>query len=163
MAEQTTVRREVSNFYAIIGGVVSAGSLISLAQKAFNVGLAPVLAELVAYYRQIVHFFTDWLLSWVPFHVPDWYHDLCVLSFVGIAVLGKAQFSVDQIGGTGRIGAARAVLFSAVLFAPTLGGILLLLTALHVREDQPVDRVYTTMVVAMIVATVAFFALNSQM
>jgi hypothetical protein len=65
MAEQVTVRQEVSNSYAIITGVVSAGSVISLIQKIFSVGLVPVLAEFVAYYRKITHFFVDWIVFWV--------------------------------------------------------------------------------------------------
>ena len=174
MAEQVTVRREVSNLYAIIGGLVSAGSLISLVQKFFNIGLAPVLAEFVAYYRRIAHFFVDWLFFWVPFEVPGWYKDAYVISFVFLVTFVRAIVAVLVFrypsGGSKAIPFFAAGLVGALFWSVPLVGLFMPLAAPRLLggfeqqdEAKAMLRLYTKMLFAMAIATVAFFALNSQM
>lgn len=41
-------------FYALLGTVFSAAGIVSLTQKLFNVGLSPVLQQLLDQYRELV-------------------------------------------------------------------------------------------------------------
>lgn len=178
MAEQVTVRREVSNFYAIIGGVVSAGSLISLVQKVFNVGLAPVLAEFVAYYRRITNFFVDWLFFWWPFELSEIYKDLYAVSLIMAMVMVRAMVSVlvaDNPMTSSKsavflllmmafaalisVGLLGIVMGVGLIFAPVIG------PGRNSDDEQAwaTRSVFMKMLLAMTIATVAFFALNSQM
>ena len=173
MAEQATMQKEVSNAYAIIGGLVSAGSLISLVQKLFSVGLSPVLYEFVAYYRRVAYFFVDWMTFWLPFQVPGWYKDayiisvVCCATYMRAAVATKGGMSWASSLAANAIGVVGGLIASIVLS----GFIFPLLAAAVLRSDRKDDdfgfremlQLYIKMLVATCLATIAFFALNSQM
>ena len=81
--------------YAGLGSAFSALAIISLAQKALSIGLAPTMHEVLQYYRAAVHPIMEFLLGWVRFFVPNWVipnelKDLYAMSFVGGATLGRA-------------------------------------------------------------------------
>ena len=154
------LRREVSGLYAITGGFVSAGST-----KVFSVGLASVLQEFVDYYRKVTHFFVDGLFFWLPFKVPDTYKDAYVIAFVLSLMILRA---VDSIGPAKQWWSRYLLrpLVAAVSAVPLLG--FLVLAVPLVRVSQPLghsgaDKVFLNSVGAMLVVTVAFFALNSQL
>lgn len=137
-------------FYALLGSIFSAFAIISLTQKVFDVGLAPVMQEILDYYRGIVHPIMDWLLVWVRWLLPDWpiptwVKDLYSLSFVGAAGLTRSMMSMTRFPGDpvreriyGRVALPpfMKVLFDVmnilvgVMAALTFGGLLVWIGAL---------------------------------
>ncbi|MGP0094653.1 MAG: hypothetical protein ACLPKB_32590, partial [Xanthobacteraceae bacterium] len=95
--------RRLNFLYAVLGSVVSGGALICLLQMIFRVGLAPVLADGLGSFQEIVHFFTEPIMTVLagvlPFAVPEWYCDLWVISFVLTALnLQDALIGVRRDG-----------------------------------------------------------------
>lgn len=82
--------KAASWMYALVGGIISAISLVSFLQHLLNVGLSPVLHEGLGYYRHIAGVIFGYLLGWVRYIIPHWtlpplYRDLLTISFVGSA------------------------------------------------------------------------------
>jgi len=82
-------------FYALLGSIFSALAIVSLMQKVFDIGLVPVMQEILDYYRGLVHPIMHWLLGWVrwllpDWQIPEWVKDLYTISFVGGATMGRA-------------------------------------------------------------------------
>jgi hypothetical protein len=78
----TSLREEYAYWQQLLGGLAGSVSIISLIQKLFAIGLTPLLAKFLDYYRGIFYPLIDKLLFFVPFHIPSWYKDLYCLSFV---------------------------------------------------------------------------------
>jgi hypothetical protein len=74
--------KELKFWWALIGMAAGAMSLINLAQHVLNVGLAPIPSLLIEYYRSLVAPLRAFL-TWIsPLHIPLWYVDLYLLSFI---------------------------------------------------------------------------------
>jgi len=92
----TVARREYAFWITLLSALVSAAPIVSLIQRLFKVGLAPLLFEALSYYRKLVYPLVEWLqfiLSYVPWLDPytliyswfvplDVYKDLTALSFM---------------------------------------------------------------------------------
>jgi hypothetical protein len=78
-SDKPCFRSQYQTAVAVITGLVSAMSVISLIIKYFDVGLAPIAAQFIQHYRNIIAFFLDPVLTYLPFRVPAWYRD--ALSF----------------------------------------------------------------------------------
>jgi hypothetical protein len=86
MAENE-VRKTFDWTFALLGGLFTAPSVISLLQRSFTLSLAENFADFVAFYRglttplfSVLYFPFQWL------DIPAWVGDLHVLSFVGMGV-----------------------------------------------------------------------------
>lgn len=77
--------------FQILGILVGAASLVSLTQKAFEIGLAPILGDFVSYYRAISDFVFATLPGLWGWEVPQWLSDIWAISFVGTATIRRAQ------------------------------------------------------------------------
>lgn len=80
-------KREYLYWYAIGGGLINAASAISLIEKIFSVGLAPVFQEFINYYRKVAYFFLDPIFSLLPLYVSSSYKDLYLVSLISLAML----------------------------------------------------------------------------
>ncbi len=162
-------RDEFSFWWQLLGGLTSAVSLISLAQKAFSIGLAPLFAGILDYYRAIFYPLIEGLLFFVPFHLPDWYKDLFCLAFVfGLALV--RHWSIDDSGGW----EVKTVVFLgnfvvAAMGAVTLYGLLapiFAFSAISSPEEaitsEGAKAALTSMIIS-IVAAVLFFLLNGAL
>jgi hypothetical protein len=171
--------RRLNSLYAVLGSVVSGGALICLLQKIFRVGLAPVLAEGMGSFQEIVHFFTEPIMTVLagvlPFAVPEWYCDLWVISFVLTLVnLQGALIGVKREGKAWLV-AARTFLYIffgvcilglAALNAFVLLGLAMPFLALRDLRNKSEAATAKTCLMSVVLAmliTAAFFALNSQL
>jgi hypothetical protein len=167
----------------MFGVPVSALALISLVQRVFHVGLTPVLMEIVATWRRLTEplaALLKFIASFVPFHLPDWYHDAFILSFILALILFKAIFLHVTIPDdnddpklkmvTQTIGAP---LLAFVLSLALLGlaGSAKMVVNPHNRDMDAVKREefnrarahFLRDVFAVISLTVVFFAANTKL
>ena len=176
--ERQAIGKGSNSLYALLGGVVGAASLISLLQKISGVELAPVLAECMAYGQQIIGFFTEPIMTVLarvlPFALPEWYRDLWVISFVLTSLnLQAALIEVgegDTVPGPVRIFLniffGLCILGLAALNAFILLGLaipFLALRDLGNKNDAATAKTCLASVALAALATIAFFALNSQL
>jgi hypothetical protein len=75
-------RTEFGFWFSAFGTLAGAVSVISLIQKLFNIGLLPILADFIGFYRKLMYPVFDALLFFTAWRPPTWYMDLYVLSFV---------------------------------------------------------------------------------
>jgi hypothetical protein len=176
--ERQAIGKGSGSLYALLGGVVSAASLISLLQKISGVELVPVLAQCMAYGQQIIGFFTEPIMTVLarvlPFAVPEWYRDLWVISFVLTFLnLQAALIEVGEGDGVPRpVGMILNMFFGlCILGLAALNALILLglaLPFLALRDlgdkgDAAAAKTCLTSVALAGLATVTFFALNSQL
>lgn len=93
--------------FNLLGGLASALALISVVQKWFDVGLAPILADVLRAYRDLIHPIAEFLLSWLYWIWPDWnipilIKDLLALSMFGGALLTRYEANKDRNKYKGR-------------------------------------------------------------
>src|SRR5262249_36310280 len=113
--DRPSIKNEYKFWIGVIGALVSAGPIISLIQKLWGIGLVPVLANALAYYRGITYPLVDWvryIISYVPFFDVyrlvysqdmslETYRDLTVLSFLcGTAMFRALSRAEDAVHGT---------------------------------------------------------------
>ena len=129
-------RSQFSFWFAVFSIAASTLSLISLVQKSLNIGLAPMLAEIVAFYRKLYYPIVDLLLAYVP--LPDLYalvfsrvfdletyKDLTALSLLaGMYITRSSLFRTNYwdeiVAGNDRLTAVAMTIACAVVFV--LGG-----------------------------------------
>lgn len=163
------LRRPSFLFYALLGSIFSAFALVSLTQKAFDIGLVPVMQDILDFYRGLVHPIMDWLLGWVRFFFPHWnipeeLKDWYALSFIGAAAMTRG------ILWTNEDAPLRWKIFQVgwgMFFSLTGVGLLAFLLAISTKgaRDEWKDA-YRNIRIAVFLAlaeTAAFFAINSQM
>lgn len=169
----------MNSLYALLGSIVSGGALICLLQKIFGVGLAPVLAESVASFQEIVRFFTEPIMTVlsriVPFSVPEWYCDLWVISFVLTSL--NLQGALIRITSEGKAWLVAARTFLYIFFCVCILGLaalnafvllglampFLALRDLRNKSEAATAKTCLMSVVLAVLMAVAFFALNSQL
>ncbi len=93
----------VKSIWGILGVLVSASSLFSLAQRGFEIPLAVSLAELLQYYRELVFPIFEVLYTpiyWVfpSFEIPNWVTDVQVISIAATSVYIKAKSALRVEG-----------------------------------------------------------------
>jgi len=225
MSKAVTIRSEFGFWRLIIAVLGSTVSLISLVQRAFSIGLAPILSDFVSFYRKIFYPIIDLIFFYIPWSIPVWYKDLVIISFIFAALDMRSRhlyaesaiffpeppslwtrvraifpnrktiasgrprvYDIRPVPGWKRmIALALSIIgFSAwvLILSATLIGIILPLQALYslvrkslkywkferkarARISRGIDverlRVYLTTLCAMLAATIAFFAVNSQL
>lgn len=132
----------------LLGVMLSASALISVLQGAFEIGLAPVLADSVAFYRSIADPLLDVL--YVPvqfiaeklhlhFQPPQWFRDAHIMSMIGAASRARATLAIDDETRTSEIGGMNFVLLA---IAGLLGfGLVLVLVIIFHMIFPPLKRV----------------------
>lgn len=86
-------------------GILAGGmSLFILAQTAFSFGLSDAFEGIVSFYAALVYpilgFFEPtllWLLSWVPWGLPEHWKDLFVLYLIGVGAWARNLFWEEQL------------------------------------------------------------------
>jgi hypothetical protein len=87
------------SWWKIFGLVAGSLSLISLAQKIWHVGLLPIPAAIIGYYRDMLVPIHNIVSSFVPFTIPDWYEDLWILSALYFSMWARAfDYSLGHKG-----------------------------------------------------------------
>jgi len=89
------MENELNRWWKLIGLVSGTLSLISLVQKILKVGLMPLPAAIINYYRDMLTPLHIVIESLIPFHVPEWYEDLWVLSFLSFIIYYKSTYKMD--------------------------------------------------------------------
>src|SRR5688572_25342652 len=78
----------------LLAVLLSSTSLVSLVQKFFNIGLTPVFADYLQFYRAVVYPFSDTIIyvlrNLTGIHTPEWYREAWPLSFLILATNAKA-------------------------------------------------------------------------
>lgn len=154
--------------FGLFGALGAAFSLFSFAERLFQFGLSPVMADFVDYYRQV----GVWVFGWIgyPFgvDVPVWLRDLWILSAVGTGLLvrgmdwdkGRAEtpegFHPDT---TGPITLAFICLGITLSLIGLLGLLILILAFLLIRDRD--NRQFRREGVLLLLALASFFALNA--
>jgi hypothetical protein len=183
MSAARQILEEYPSFYGLAGGIASSGSIINLATKLYQTGLAPMLQELLDWYRKIVHLFTDPLMEliskFLPFPIPGWYHDLYVISFILCTLYFRSvfrhmfprlRFSIKSLAIIVLSGLFSLIVFGFVLFALSL---FFLVKPPHsdaadsgvnpISVIPHVARLFFVSLGVAVVVTVVFFAANSQL
>jgi hypothetical protein len=169
---QQHVASETRNTYAVISGLVSAISVISLVAKVFDVGLAPVLREFIEFYRRIANILISPLLYIVPFQVPEWYRDAFVASLVAMMLFCRSSYLAwpNRSAADSQILNWMLYLLLSFLFSiPLIGLLLLAIFPLKSLSSDKFDRgrararLFVIALVTTSIAAGAFFALNSQL
>jgi hypothetical protein len=89
-------RREWRFWIWAAGALVSAVSLISLIQHAFDVGMTPLFAEALAFYRALTHPLFDLALFWLPFRLAGSVKDLLLTMFLTWAIQMRYFWSLPR-------------------------------------------------------------------
>jgi hypothetical protein len=90
-------RTSYRSSFVLVGCLASSASVISLIQRWLDVGIVPLLFEMLSYYRKIAHLLLTPVLTLIPFKVPVWYQDAYVLSLVFVMAFMKAvTLETDQ-------------------------------------------------------------------
>jgi hypothetical protein len=189
MPDRPSIVKEYKFWIGLIGALVAAGPLISLIQKLLDVGLTPVFANALSYYRGITYPLVDWLRYFISFIPPldlyrfifswiislDTYRDLTVLSFLVAGAMSRAIRTVNTQRQAGdeihdereeflvEVGA----LILKVLFAYSLLPLFLLVFLFETWATAPEERPYINYFLLnfllALVAAVAFFVANEVM
>ena len=69
-------------------------SLVSVTQRIFKVGFAPVFGDLIDFYRRLTYPAVEFLLSILPWNFPTWYKDCYVLSVLCLSLVMRTNFEV---------------------------------------------------------------------
>ncbi len=82
------------NTFTILGILLGALTIVSLAQRAFDVGLAPIFDDILEYYRWFIETLKRYALDWwtlkfFDFSVPLWAMDL--ISIWALAIAGNIR------------------------------------------------------------------------
>lgn len=84
--------------FSFLGAVAGAFSLFSMAQNAFQFGLAPIMADFVEYYRTL----GQWVFGWIgwPFgwDVPLWLRDAWTISIIGSGLAYRIELTETKEG-----------------------------------------------------------------
>jgi hypothetical protein len=183
--DRPSIASEYKFWFGLIGALISAGSIISLIQKLFDVGLIPVFASALSYYRGVTYPLVDWLryiISYIPyldlyryiffiFMSLETYRDLTVLSFVMAGAAARASAVPDPIVGTRpRSSFPAMLLYTAfmcllayTLFPLLLGVILPLALLVNNSEDRIFTRYLLLNLLIAFTAAGVFFAANELM
>lgn len=169
---------EYKFWWWVVGTSVSAISLISLLQKVFGFGLSSVFREFITYYRKVFHFPFELLAAVLPVHVPDWYKDAFVLSFIMLSAHLRADAAEGRLRFDSRFTRIMtSVAFPLLLSIPLLG-LLTFLVMLSIVVSRPAalgddrervdsavraSRYEAISLFCVAVAVIVFFVLNSQM
>lgn len=172
-------------FYGFLGAAFSVAPLVSLAQKMLEIGLAPVMEEIVENYRSLVHPIVHWLLEWTtaPFtwllpdwslQAPDWLKDLYALSFVGGAAGSRALWRSEALVEELPVWMLSILTaLGGVVFGGTFFGLIAILVAVVyppisflvgdvLDDDLPIGLIAVQVWGALAMALI-FFAINSQL
>lgn len=172
------VMKEFKFWIGLIGALLSAAPIISLIQKLFNIGLMPIFANAVTYYRGITYPLVDWLryaMSYIPFldlyrFIFSWfmsleaYRDFTVLSFVVTAALLRRPITATP--PPNRSASVVIIIFS-LLIAPTLIPLVFTFYLLAAWDKNPNDRsnarYFLLNLLIAFTAAAAFFGANELM
>ena len=72
-----------------LGLPASTLALINLIHKIFSIGLTPVLNDIITLWKQVTAPLHLLLSHIIPFHLPDWYYDLFIISFILSAIMWR--------------------------------------------------------------------------
>lgn len=88
-------------YTTVLGGLLAASSIFSAVHHAFNFGLADLMADFVAFYRNLGQLVFGWIELPFGIRVPAWLHDLWLLSAVGVGIESRATHRgfVMRVGG----------------------------------------------------------------
>jgi len=156
-------RSDVDFQASILAAPVSALALISV-QKIFDVGLGKVLGDVIDVWRHVTAPLSHLLAVIVPFHLPSWYPDLFVISFI-LATLFFRSLPVKVHMKTDLI-INWLFSFAAALLA---AGVLMLVISLHDAlysgkpEDRASARLHLRYVFHVICLTLVFYVANSSL
>jgi hypothetical protein len=162
---------EARRTYAIISGLASSISVISLTAKLFHIGLAPLLNEFIDFYRKFARAVISPILYFLPFTAPEWYRDAFVGSFIFMLLFFRSSYlawpgrsAQDDMKNT-----ALLVLLSFLFSIPLFGIILLVIVPFSALSSDRVDRgrlrarLFLISIATALAAATAFFVLNSQL
>jgi hypothetical protein len=183
-----STRDELGFWWWTIGTVTGGLSLISLVQKVWQIGLAPLPKLLLEHYRSVLRPLHDLLVYIIPLRLPEWYIDAYVLSFLACSAYFKAWFFSSPNRSVKVKELFKATLFW--VFCPTLligilmaalSPVMLVLLKYEFRRSVKdwrrrlneeaikyqwqqiiIQKRYVISLVGLAVATVAFFAWNFQ-
>ena len=107
MTQAPTQRKRRSwGIWTILGIILGAASLASLIQRLFDVGLAPVTADMLEYYRWFMsdvvrHLAFDWWsIRWLGWQFPTWLLDLLAIWILTVAASDRLTALQDKLGVT---------------------------------------------------------------
>lgn len=90
--------REYWYWFGAIGAACGSLALISLVQKVLKIGLAPLPAMIVDYYRSVIAPLREFLHWLMPITPPEWYVDLVVIGGLFAATFLRASWSNRNTG-----------------------------------------------------------------
>jgi hypothetical protein len=169
-------------FYTFLGSIFSTFAIVSLTQRAFNVGFVPVMQEILDYYRGLVHPAMHVVVELVRWLIPAWDvpKDIHALSLVGGAAYAKAMVSMEnfsQASLTERWGVffvffvlsgITCLGLLAFFFAPLFVLVFSLLPVSWLEREGEIENLaYARLVLlnafAALIGAILFFAINSQL
>lgn len=123
--------------------VASAASVVSFLQAVLGVGLVPILADILEWYRRLAHPLVGALPLVFGFAVPGWYMDAATVSAASAGLFFKAvqDLSLDEPieqGDAGRRGVVLPTLLFLV-FSYSLFGVVLLVISPAVAALGPAE------------------------
>ncbi|MDC7995323.1 hypothetical protein [Altibacter sp. HG106] len=118
-----------NRIWGVLGVLVSASSLFSLAQRGFEIPLAVSLADLLQYYRTLVFPIFEVLytpIHWLfpSFEIPSWVTDAQVISIAATSVYIKAKSALRVEGEQAHFKTVWSKLQTTLVVGFTLFGLL---------------------------------------
>ncbi len=97
MAEEEKIKDRFSDTLVWVGIITAVPAVVSFIQHTLKVGLAPQIADVVAYYRSLLYplfSYVDRYLVFIHLHltIPDWYKDLFPVAVVGASITIRSFF-----------------------------------------------------------------------
>jgi len=180
-ADAIAVARSDYKFWiALLGALLSAPAIISLVQKLFKIGLAPIFSGILDYYRNLYYPIVEALqklialIPWFDFYAliysglmsREVYKDLTALSLVSAVALYRVvmrnNLSFDDLGTATIVAAIFLVLF--VVLALTLVPLIFPLGVLFnmTRNKDNAERLeYLTSLALAATAVAVFYVTNA--
>jgi hypothetical protein len=87
----TKVPTEFRKVWIFLGILASSMSCISFIQKIFSIGLVPMMAAIVNFYRRMLYPLFDVVGFALHIHIPVWYRDLFLLSAIFSGVFYRTR------------------------------------------------------------------------
>ena len=178
---------ELNFWWIFFSSVAGSMSFVSLLQAYFKIGLAPIMAQFLNYYRTWLYPCFELIGQFFPFAIPGWYKDLFLISFIFSITYCRAilrnifapvspdvTFRANLVANL--VFYSIGVFFTSILSVTLLGTLTPILALLNYRKarrqgsegpgiqmEASIVKTYYKSLFCMAVIAFLFFATNVQL
>lgn len=93
------VFKEAFGFWGTLGVILGAVAIFNLIVKGFELGLAPIMRDILNVYIYLFHGLFDWLFHWIGWDVPSWLKDIFSIWLVHLGISIRCLISLRNFEG----------------------------------------------------------------